>query len=78
MPKPTSVGPNNRHTGFHDPCLMNAGYAIRSAAINNGRASPTEAFEPYKSASRKTDTIEIPLKPDFDRPIQNAANSATG
>jgi hypothetical protein len=56
--------------------LIKAGYANKSAAINKGNAKPTDAFAPYKSANRKTETIEIPLNPALDRPMQNAANKA--
>ena len=55
---------------------MNAGYANTSAKINKGNAKPTDARAPYKSASRKTDTIEMPLKPALDKPMHNAANKA--
>ena len=48
-PSPTSAGPNNFQTGFHEPCLRNAGYAIRSAAISSGSANPTDAFADRKS-----------------------------
>ncbi|MEY5013134.1 MAG: hypothetical protein RLY69_849 [Verrucomicrobiota bacterium] len=71
---PRSAGPIKRHTGRHDPCAANAGYASRSAAINNGKAKPTDSRGPYKSANNATERSEIPLKPAFDNPIKNAAN----
>lgn len=47
-----------------------------SAAINNGSASPTEALDPYRSANKNTDTIDIPLNPAFESPMQKAASKA--
>ena len=73
--RPTSAGASKRHTGRHEPCLAKAGYASKSAAINKGNAKPTDSRGPYSSASKATDTSEMPLNPAFDKPMQKAANS---
>ena len=72
---PTSAGASKRHTGLHEPCAAKAGYASKSAAIKRGKAKPTDSRGPYNSASKATETSEMPLKPALDKPMQKAASN---
>ena len=43
---PITVAGRSFHTGFQLPCLIKAGYTVRSATISSGSVIPTEAFAP--------------------------------